>query len=254
MHVSCAYFSCAGARQTNQDVVAHRIDADRACFVVGDGIGGTPGGDVAARRAVATLVARWSEAERVSREAAHAWVQAANEAIVAEQQRDPLHAQMSTTIVALFIDRVHAHAQWLHVGDSRLYRFRHGAIAERTLDHSVMQQMRDAGWSTDGVNPSLLHSAIGMRGLVSPSHGERFPLVDGDAFILCTDGFWQLVSARTLERTLRIVHSADDWARLLEHEAARHARVAPHADNYSAVAVWVGHPEDSTLVAFADEP
>lgn len=253
MHVSCAHFSRAGARQSNQDALAYRIDADRACFVVSDGIGGMPGGDIAARHAAASIIEHWSESERFSPEAARACVQAANEAIVAAQKRDPTHEHMSTTVVALFIDRLRAHAYWIHVGDSRLYRFRHGAIAEHTSDHSVIQQMRDAGFSVDGINPSLLHKAIGMQGPVAPSHSDILPLVDGDAFILCTDGFWQLVSARTLERTLRIVHSADDWARLLEHEASLHARVAPRADNYSAVVVWIGHPENATLVAFSDD-
>ncbi|TAM50378.1 MAG: serine/threonine-protein phosphatase [Paraburkholderia sp.] len=251
MHVSCAHFSCAGARRSNQDVVGYRIDAERACFVVSDGIGGMPGGGVAAERAVAAIIAHWSEADTFSRETARACVQAASEAIAAGQRHDPTHANMSTTVVALFIDRLHGRAQWLHVGDSRLYRFRHGALAERTSDHSVTQRMRDAGLAVDGVNPSLLHRALGMHGPLSTSDSDILPLVDGDAFILCTDGFWQLVSERTLERTLRIVHSADDWARLLEHEASRHARIAPRADNYSAVVVWIGHPEHATLVALA---
>ena len=253
MQVSCAHFSYAGARQSNQDALAYRIDAERACFVVSDGIGGTPGGDVAARHAAAVIIEQWSESRSFSREAANACVQAANEVIVAAQRREPMHAHMSTTVVALFIDRLNARAQWLHVGDSRLYRFRHGVIAERTSDHSVIQQMRDAGYPVDGVNPSLLHKAVGMHGPIVPTHSDILPLADGDAFLLCTDGFWQLVSPRTLERTLRMVHSPDDWARLLEHEAARHARIAPRADNYSAVAVWVGHPETATLVAFGND-
>ncbi|WP_183085305.1 PP2C family protein-serine/threonine phosphatase [Trinickia fusca] len=248
MNVSHAHFTGAGSRTSNQDCIGFQLSEDRACFVVSDGIGGAPGGEVAARCAVDSVLACWSGSERPVAELARACVKAANAAIVARQEHDLAHRHMSATVVALFLDRRNATAQWAHVGDSRLYRFRRGALLDRTRDHSVTQRMSDAGFPGNGISPNLLHMALGMRGPISPGHSGVHSLQDGDVFLLCTDGFWQLVPEKTIEHRLRIVQSVDDWICLLEHEASRSCEHSGHGDNYSALAVWIGRPENVTLM------
>lgn len=249
MNVACAHFTGAGTRATNQDCVGFQVADDRACFVICDGVGGAAGGDLAARCAVDALLACWRASQRPVAELAAACVEAANAAIVAQQGRDDTRRQMSATVVALFLDRRRATAQWVHVGDSRLYRFRRGALIDRTRDHSVTQQLADAGFPANGVSANFLHMALGMQGPVSASDSGLHSLQDGDVFLLCTDGFWQLVPESTIEHRLRIVQSVDDWVCLLEHEASHRNGDRASADNYSALAVWIGCPENVTLVS-----
>jgi serine/threonine protein phosphatase PrpC len=51
---------------------------------------------------------------------------------------------MSATIVSLFVDRASNQACWAHVGDSRLYWFRRGALMQRTEDHSLSERSGEA--------------------------------------------------------------------------------------------------------------
>lgn len=255
MNLSCAQFSCTGMRDSNQDALGYTISDDYACFVVSDGVSGEPGSEIAARCAVERILERAQRSgptlapirEPALGETLLACIEEAHGAILASQQRERERGRMSATVIALFIDRRHNIAQWAHLGDSRLYRFARGALIERTRDHSVRQQLLDAGLPSEGVNPGWLHMALGMRGPIAPAISPPHALEDGDVFLLCTDGLWQTVAQEALEDRLRIVHTVDDWALLIEHEAMRHSGSAPNADNYSALAVWAGSPQNVTL-------
>ncbi|MEM5312384.1 PP2C family serine/threonine-protein phosphatase [Paraburkholderia sp. JHI869] len=247
MNLSCAQFSRAGQRDSNQDALGYTITDDYACFVVSDGVSGDPGSEIASRCAVERILHRAQDTGRTLAQTLLECIEEAHAAILAMQQRDRERGRMSATVVALFIDRRHDIAQWVHLGDSRLYRFARGALIEQTRDHSVRQQLLDAGLPGDGVNPAWLHMALGMRGQIAPTISPPHVLEDGDVFLLCTDGLWQSVAEDALEDRLRVVHTVDDWAVLIEHEAIRHTDSAPHADNYSALAVWAGSPQNVTL-------
>lgn len=155
---------------------------------------------------------------------------------------------MAATIVALLIDVDACTARWAHVGDSRLYRFRRGRLVEHTRDHSLVQQLADAGLPFEGVNPSLLLRALGMLGDVKPNVSSATPVADGDAFLLCTDGFWQVLSDDVIGYCLRMANTVDDWVTLLVDAARQRLDLSGRADNYSALAVWIGSPEAVTLL------
>ena len=247
MNLSCAQFSRAGTRDSNQDALGYTISDDYACFVVSDGVSGEPGSEIAARCAVERILDRAQHGERTLAQTLLACIEEAHGAILDSQRRDPERSGMSATVVALFVDRRHDVAQWAHLGDSRLYRFARGALIEHTRDHSVRQQLLDAGLPCECVKPGWLHMALGMRGSIAPAMSPPHALKDGDVFLLCTDGLWQSVADDALEDRLRIVPSVDDWAMLIEHEAMRRSGSASHADNYSALAVWAGSPQNVTL-------
>ncbi|MEX3980844.1 PP2C family serine/threonine-protein phosphatase [Paraburkholderia sp. EG287A] len=254
MNLSCAQFSRAGQRDSNQDALGYTITDDYACFVVSDGVSGDAGSEIASRCAVERILHRAQHTGRTLAQILLECIEEAHAAILAMQQRDRERGRMSATVVALFIDRRHDMAQWVHLGDSRLYRFARGALIEQTRDHSVRQQLLDAGLPGDGVNPAWLHMALGMRGQIAPAISPPHALEDGDVFLLCTDGLWQSVAEDALEDRLRVVHTVDDWAVLIEHEAMRHSDSAPHADNYSALAVWAGSPQNVTLARVRARP
>lgn len=247
MKITHAQYSHAGSRQVNQDAIGHSARDGRRCFLVSDGIAGRAGGAIASQLAISAALTT-SDAATGLDDILQTCIAAANSAIVAEQQRAPWLRDMAATIVALLIDSDTCTAKWAHVGDSRLYRFRRGRIVEHTRDHSLVQQLADAGLPFEGVSASLLLQALGMPGEVQPDVSSATPIVDGDAFLLCTDGFWQVLSDDIIEYCLRMAHTVDDWVTLLVDAARQRLDISDRADNYSALAVWAGSPESVTLV------
>ncbi len=91
-------------------------------------------------------------------------------------------------------------AYWAHVGDSRLYRFDGPNCAERTIDHSYVENLVGKGVLSreEAQNHRLanvLVNALGMsEGSPEVTLGRCERLKTGDAFLLCTDGLWHYFS------------------------------------------------------------
>jgi serine/threonine protein phosphatase PrpC len=166
-----------------------------------------------------------------------------------EQIRVPELHDMRATAVVLALNTVGAVASWGHVGDSRLYCFRRGRIVAQTRDDSVVQEMVDAGYlqpqqvRTSPYRNQLL-AALGNGASVEPRIiSEAFAMEDADAFLLCSDGFWEYVEEAELEQSLAEADSVGDWLNALEHSII--ARGRKGQDNYSAIAVWCRDPLES---------
>jgi serine/threonine protein phosphatase PrpC len=262
--LSTAQFSCAGQRNANQDALGYHLDERFGCFVVSDGVGGHAGGDRAARIAVDVALDTFVEAPSITADSVRRSVSRANEAILAQQRIHAEQAHMSATLVALFIDRATAQARWAHVGDSRIYWFRRGALMTRTEDHSLSQRSLEGASTVLGSNAeatpangaqpliqsNLLYRALGARDTIEPTVSDAHSLADGDAFLLCTDGLWQIIPRQIMERSLRLSASAEEWLALLRRAAETRAD-AEGSDNHSALAVWVGAPQQVTLIGAA---
>ncbi|MFS2222875.1 PP2C family protein-serine/threonine phosphatase [Pantoea sp. B65] len=250
MNITFASLSNQGDRESNQDQLGELVGERSACFVVCDGVAGFPGGDIAARLARDTLVSCFDGQQHLNAQRIRQCVTHANHVIRQQQQLNRAHGRMGTTMVSLFIDRDYQLAYWAHAGDSRLYLFRRGYLFHVTTDHSLVQQMKDAGHQTDGINNNLLYFALGMddeeRGA---SYSDVVPLEDGDVFLLCTDGFWHGVAQQYMQQALHMVNTPQEWLTLM-HQLIRKTdeQAAGKQDNYSAIAVWLGSPQETTLL------
>ncbi|MBW7984916.1 PP2C family protein-serine/threonine phosphatase [Enterobacillus tribolii] len=244
MNITVASTSNQGSRDSNQDQTGEAIGERAACFVVCDGIAGTPGGDIAAKLARDSILQHFDGEKHLDAQSIREQIARANAAIHQEQQNSEEHAKMGTTVVSLFIDRDFQLAYWAHAGDSRLYLFRRGYLHSVTTDHSLVQQMRDAGYQTGGINNNLLYFALGMHEERDASYGDVLQLEDGDVFLLCTDGFWHNFTHAELEQSLRMVNSPGEWLALMQQAWTEKS----DSDNYSAIAVWIGSPQETTLL------
>ncbi|WP_034914364.1 PP2C family serine/threonine-protein phosphatase [Erwinia sp. 9145] len=243
MNINFASTSQIGARESNQDRTGTLLGNASACFLVCDGVAGDAGGDMAAQLARDALLAELHDDRPIEPGETAKWIAVAENAI-RDMQRNNLNLKrMSTTLAALFIDRHEQRSWWAHAGDSRVYHFRRGFIHAVTRDHSLAQQMRDAGYENTGINSNLLYTALGAEGSQSVSYSEVVHLEDGDAFLVCTDGFWSSLSEQEMEQALRMVNSPQEWLALMQDAIDR----SDKKDNLSAVAVWVGSPQETTL-------
>lgn len=243
--------SRVGGRERNEDACGYWTSDAGACFVVSDGAGGHGGGDVASETAVRTFLSAFAAKPSLQRENLHTILVSADEAVRYGRGLTEELREMSATITALLLDDRAEKACWTSLGDTRLYHFRRREWALLTKDHSVVQNLVDAGFISNAEvrhhdNRNMLFAALGMgQAIPQSSPSAAFDLEDGDAFLICTDGFWTEVAEAAMHTELRRAESAEEWLIRMEQILLREE--SAEQDNYSALAVWIGRPNEITL-------
>jgi serine/threonine protein phosphatase PrpC len=179
--------TAVGQREDNQD----RYLAAPPVFAVADGMGGHVGG-AAAAEAVVEALRSLTRSETTTVDAIRLALQRADGEIRAFQGPDKAGAGTTVAGVAL-VDEGDG-PQWavFHVGDSRVYRWHEGRLELVTKDHSVVQELIDAGYISDDSAATHPQRHIITRALgVGPRPGADvvlFRIVPGDRYLACSDG------------------------------------------------------------------
>jgi protein phosphatase len=195
-------------RSHNEDSIA--ADAAFGLAVLADGMGGYNAGEVASGIAVELIKVELKKAlgDTNSDKLDGAGVERlladhgtrANTAIYQAAQSHPQYAGMGTTlVVALWHDNRMAVG---HIGDSRLYRWRGGALEQVTRDHSLLQEQIDSGMIT---KEQARHSQNKNPEVETEVH--TYPVQPGDVYLLCSDGLSDMVSDEDIQTTLTSLHS-----------------------------------------------
>lgn len=206
-------------RSVNEDSVLMLPHA--GLWAIADGMGGHQVGDIASRKIVDAL-ARIPPIELLS-EAIDAVDDAlinVNYDIIDYASQQPGNFSMGSTIVGLVIRGRVGVALW--VGDSRLYRYRNGQLAQMTRDHSQVEELLQMGHITaeeveNHPQRNVITRAVG---------GEEELYVDlnvfsaqiGDTFLLCSDGLYNAISIDEITSHLNY-RSAEDCVQLLMQAA-----------------------------------
>jgi protein phosphatase len=204
-------------RSHNEDSIA--ADASNGLVVLADGMGGYNAGEVASGMATTVIVTEMRQilestepyqtdprtnqtiAARLVREQ----VLKANSSIYQAAQSQPQYAGMGTTlVVSLFYDN---RVLVAHLGDSRLYLMRDGALRQVTRDHSLLQEQIDSGLLTpeqakNAQHKNLVTKALGIDPSVEPEIHE-YPTRPGDIYLLCSDGLCDMVDDEDIGTTLQ---------------------------------------------------
>lgn len=255
LDIDYAFLTDRGRREGNEDAMLIGRHEPVYFAVLADGAGGHQSGALAARLAVIDIHTELGErhSEPHTRLPPAELTRIVTRGHQKLQQRQPGARgaeRMHTTVVVLWLHAQHGLALWSHVGDSRLYRLRQGVVDHVTTDDTLVQRLIDAGLITPAEaarHPARhqLSSALGSEEEVQP---RTLPVLerleDGDAFLLCSDGWWEPLGAGAIEEFYRQAISPRDW--LLRMQQAIRAANRRHQDNYSAVAFWVSDPEQST--------
>jgi serine/threonine protein phosphatase PrpC len=229
-------------RQTNQDYAGYILLDRLGCWVVADGLGGHNGGETASRLAVEQVLAACEAQPGLSPEALAGYLQRAQNAILARQAAQPELASMRTTVVLMVADQ-HT-AMCTHLGDSRCYHFRQGQIIFQSRDHSVSQSLVNSGELAPEAlrfheDRNRLLKALGEDVELRPSISAPQEIQPGDAFLLCTDGFWEYVLEEEMQASLAGAATPRDWLRLMEECLRQRARMRQNnrPDNYTAIGI-----------------
>lgn len=238
MQFIATHASEKGPRQEQQDAVG--VASRKGCLlaVVCDGAGGHLGGSKASRLAVEVALEAFAKAGGQFDDPKSALLGICVDAHkeILKLGETPKLAPRST-IAILYLDGKKMHR--VHVGDSRIYQLRSGKIIERTRDHTMVQILLEQGEITEsemGVHPDQgrLLRALGTDEELRPVY-ETSDLAVKDAFLLCTDGFWERIHPDEIEELLQMAPTQD---RLNEAVAKAIKRNGPKGDNVSIMAVY----------------
>ena len=245
-----------GRRKANEDDLRWGATEQLWYAVLADGAGGHEHGAEASRRAVTHIEDSLADGTPpfTPDHLTHS-VRAAHAELQGRQQGAQGLQRMHTTVVVLWIDARVERALWSHVGDSRLYRLRHGSVDVITRDDSVVQRMVDGGLirpeeARTHPQKNQLIAALGVDDAVDPhTLDESVAIDDGDAFLLCSDGWWEPLTDADIARALADADTVEDWLDAMRRQIED--RGSLKQDNFSAIAVWVGDVAEATR-AMAD--
>ena len=182
-------------RHTNED----NYYDEPPLFAVADGMGGAQAGEVASEMAISEFVAE-RDTNAGAEEQLEQIAKAANRKIWDTAQSDSRHAGMGTTLTAAMLDGQSVAVG--HVGDSRLYLYRDGAIERMTRDHSLVEEFVRQGKLTPEQAEKHPQRSVITRALGPESEVEvdtfRIPARSGDVYLLCSDGLSGMVGDENL--------------------------------------------------------
>ena len=217
LSVSLAALTRTGGRACNEDAFGYWEGSGFLVAVLCDGAGGHGGGQAAARIAVTQVLEGFAPRPELSADTLRRLVQAANDAVVAQQVAGTVTADMRTTIVVLLLDLRSGAALWAHAGDSRLYRWQAARLLGHTRDQSLEQRLRDAGLDASAAAAGQLTSALGSpEGFEIEVLDVPQVLAAGDALLLCSDGLWAALDEAAMASSLAGCSGAQAWLDRLE--------------------------------------
>ena len=217
-------------RESNED--HFRVVPELQLMIVSDGMGGEASGEVASELAVETIVEHCTEPPGFTASSAASTqrpefsertnclltaVQSANRRIHLASLEDPEKHGMGATVVAAWLEGLRL--SLVHVGDSRAYLYRSGALERLTYDHTLVaeqvrigiltpQQADTSAWQ------SVLIRALGTNEQVDLDVEER-QLLPGDVLLLCSDGLTRMVRDPDIGNVLASAPSAQEAAERL---------------------------------------
>ncbi len=241
MKLDVDFLSKAGGRKYNEDYSGVAEVGGFGCFVLADGLGGHRGGEIASKVTVEAIINSFKESPGASTDKLNGLVGEADHLLNNSKSEQLKSGSPKTTLVVLLIGP--NYACWAHIGDSRLYLFRNGTIYFQTKDHSVPQHLADSGRIKASdirfhEDRNRLTAAFDGDSLNRVSYSDdRFSLATGDSFLLCSDGFWEYVFEKEMEKEISLAISAAEWLKAMELILLK--RVKRDHDNYSAIAVII---------------
>jgi protein phosphatase len=204
--VSTASLTDVGrVRKVNQDHCGELTAPDGGrLLVLCDGMGGHSGGEIASHLAVETIVESVGEGGAPPDQLLRRAFDAANERIKRRGRENPQLRGMGTTGVALYLGG-DGFAWVAHVGDSRAYRLRNGKMQRLTDDHSLVAEQLRSGLITaeeaERLPKNELLRAIGQEPPLKIDIA-RHDVREGDRFLLCSDGLWNVFQDDEIAFTL----------------------------------------------------
>lgn len=173
-------------------------------LAIADGMGGHAGGEVASRVAIEAVAQLADSPPPDPLKGLRSAVEDAQRGIRERAANEDALEGMGTTLTAVLWS---AEGVGLaHIGDSRAYLLREGALQQITRDHTYVQDLIDAGRirpdeADSHPQRSLITRALDGRGDLDADL-SMLDIRAGDRYLLCSDGLSGVVSGDTIRDAL----------------------------------------------------
>jgi protein phosphatase/serine/threonine-protein phosphatase Stp1 len=223
-------------RDHNEDNYVDRPDI--GLWAVADGAGGPEAGEVASAmiaESLSSIPSGLSPSELLAQ--VRLRISATHQALRDEAARRGPRATIASTLVVLLARDGHFACLW--AGDSRIYLLRAGQLSQVTRDHSLVQELVDAGTITAAEaeghpRANIITRAVGAADDVLELEKVSGRLLVGDRFLLCSDGLNKTLPDGELAEALANNSGVSPAQGLIDIALARRA-----TDNITAVTVDV---------------
>ena len=248
MKYDVAVLSDVGLVRTNNED-AYLIDKDLDLFIMADGMGGYQKGEVASLMTCQGIAEYFrtlikNNITDFTQEHCKKAVNKANSDLRNNLKDIVRLDKMGSTVVAMLLKKDYVYI--LNVGDSRAYHFHNNQMHQISVDHSLIQESKNAGIKKELAMQfkNIVTRAVGMKDVVE---ADVFPLSAkaGDIFLLCSDGLHGFVSDEKICGILQMEESLDNRVKKLIEEA----KAGGGKDNITAILVSIledQHPQEST--------
>ncbi|POH64506.1 serine/threonine-protein phosphatase [Cryobacterium zongtaii] len=196
-------------REVNEDSLVTRSPI----FAVADGMGGHSAGDVASKAVVTRLAELGGDADTTAEAINRALALAVDDMKAGEGVTD---LGTGTTVTGVAVAIVSDAPQFIayNIGDSRVYQLSSGVLEQVTVDHSVVQELVDAGRITReeaDVHPhgNVITRAVGFHEPPVPDY-RILPLTAGQRILVCSDGLTKELTAYGIRHFLLSNPKAED--------------------------------------------
>lgn len=176
-------------------------NVDRFVLALADGMGGHNAGEVASADVLANLQFFLNDLPKglsISdfNEMMYSWLDSVNSMIASKGLLDPAMLNMGTTLVAVVY--YEGKYYWINCGDSRLYRLRDGEMKQLSTDHSlntIMGEKRHSNIVTNCIGGGCKNSYLDLYEFTAD-------FLEGDAYLLCSDGLSDMVKDADIKRLM----------------------------------------------------
>ncbi len=238
LYIDTASYSNPGGHEINEDSFCCGSDF----FAVADGLGGHINGEEASSCAIEYL--KKSAHGNYGEDTVKSLLEGANSEVYGQAKG------AKTTIAVLFAEN--GIFRYANVGDSRVYIFRNDRLLAMTKDHSVCRAAVDMGtMKFDDIRQSedrsrLLKVLGNDEKLNVPKGYPPIQMQEGDAFLICSDGFWDYVLESEMEADLLKSDSPGKW---LNFMLKRHIAAAMNkGDNYTVICGMVKAKQEPSYI------
>ncbi len=228
-----------GGREYQEDSTAAYVLDDAAAFWVADGLGGHGHGKDASETVIMHCRNGLEESESAEEYFQMAFL-GGNELLLEEQNRLGNRKTMKTTLVGCLLRE--QELTWAHIGDSRFYLFKNGKMVFRTRDHSVPQLLALSGRIQESEIRNHPDRNRVLRVLGAESGEAKYEIgwtvlaEEGMSILLCTDGFWELITEERMETCLQESRNSEEWMERMREHVLKTGE-GKNMDNFTAVGI-----------------
>ena len=229
-----------GTREINEDYVRVAEKDGQLVCVLCDGLGGHGRGEDASKLVADEIINFFNNNGNFIDRMDEAFEVAQKKLLEEQKIRSANHEMRTTAVVLVITDK---EIRWGHIGDSRAYMFKKFRYKKRTLDHSVPQMLvlaRDIKEKEIRNHPdrNKLLRVMGVEwGASSYVISKKIKRKESLSFLLCSDGFWELIDEKTMSSLLK--ESGRDVKKWVDSmsDVVRTNGQGKNMDNFSAIAV-----------------